>query len=146
MPLPCGSRDAVPSLPEQYRNGVFSSCSSLASKSINSSSTSSPISSRRASGRSILLTTTMIFRFISRAFCRTKRVCGIGPSAASTSSNAPSTILNTRSTSPPKSACPGVSMILILMSPYRTEVFFAKMVIPLSRSSAFESMTRSATA
>ena len=125
---------------------MFSSCSSLASRSISSSSTSSPISSSLASGRSILLTTTIILSPISSALESTKRVCGIGPSAASTSSRAPSTMLKTRSTSPPKSACPGVSMILILVSPYRTEVFFAKMVMPRSRSRSLESITRSATA
>jgi hypothetical protein len=44
----------------------------------------------------------------------TKRVCGSGPSAASTSSSAPSAIMSVRSTSPPKSAWPGVSTMLIL--------------------------------
>ena len=39
---------------------------------------------------------------------------GIVPSKASTSSSTPSHMLSTRSTSPPKSACPGVSMMLIL--------------------------------
>ena len=39
------------------------------------------------------------------------------PSAASTSSRQPSAIFRTRSTSPPKSAWPGVSMRLILVSP-----------------------------
>jgi hypothetical protein len=34
----------------------------------------------------------------------TKRVCGIGPSTASTSKSTESTIDSTRSTSPPKSA------------------------------------------
>ncbi len=69
---------------------------------------------RRASERSILLTHTMILRPASSAFLSTKRVCGNGPSAASTSSRAPSTIISARSTSPPKSACPGVSRMLIL--------------------------------
>src|SRR5260363_101865 len=45
------------------------------------------------------------------AFLVTKRVCGIGPSTASTSSSTLSTIDRTRSTSPPKSAWPGVSTI-----------------------------------
>ena len=49
----------------------------------------------------------------SKAFDSTNRVCGIGPSAASTSTSAPSAIRSTRSTSPPKSAWPGVSMMLI---------------------------------
>ena len=43
----------------------------------------------------------------------TKRVCGSGPSEASTSSTTPSTIDRPRSTSPPKSAWPGVSMTLM---------------------------------
>ncbi len=43
----------------------------------------------------------------------TKRVWGMGPSAASTSSSTPSTMFITRSTSPPKSAWPGVSTMLI---------------------------------
>ena len=65
-------------------------------------------------GRSILLTTTMTLCPSSSAFWRTKRVWGMGPSAASTSSSTPSTIFKIRSTSPEKSACPGVSTILIL--------------------------------
>src|SRR5438552_6844645 len=69
----------------------------------------------------------------------------MGPSAASTSSRKPSTMRRIRSTSPPKSACPGVSTMLILVSPHRTAVFFERMVIPRSRSSGFESMTRSFT-
>ena len=50
----------------------------------------------------------------SSAFLSTKRVCGSGPSLASTSSSTPSTIFSVRSTSPPKSAWPGVSTMLIL--------------------------------
>jgi hypothetical protein len=49
----------------------------------------------------------------AKAFCVTNRVCGIGPSTASTSSSTQSTIDSTRSTSPPKSAWPGVSTMLI---------------------------------
>ena len=45
----------------------------------------------------------------------TNRVCGSGPSEASTSSTMPSTIDSPRSTSPPKSAWPGVSMMLIVI-------------------------------
>ena len=40
----------------------------------------------------------------------------MAPSNASTTRTTPFTILRTRSTSPPKSACPGVSMRLILVS------------------------------
>ena len=50
-----------------------------------------------------------------------------------------------RSTSPPKSEWPGVSTMLSFVSPQCTEVFFARMVIPRSRSSGLESITRSAT-
>ena len=50
------------------------------------------------------------------AFCSTKRVCGSGPSAASTSRSAPSAIFSVRSTSPPKSAWPGVSTMLMVTS------------------------------
>ena len=53
---------------------------------------------------------------------RTKRVCGIGPSAASTRRITPSTIDSTRSTSPPKSAWPGVSTMLIFTSVGMDEV------------------------
>ena len=49
----------------------------------------------------------------AKAFCVTNRVCGIGPSTASTNNNTLSTMDKIRSTSPPKSACPGVSTILI---------------------------------
>jgi hypothetical protein len=48
-----------------------------------------------------------------RLFASTNRVCGIVPSKASTTSSTPSTIFITRSTSPPKSAWPGVSRMLI---------------------------------
>jgi GTP-binding protein len=54
-------------------------------------------------GLSTLLMTTIGFRFSARAFCSTKRVCGIGPSKASTSNKTPSAMFRTLSTSPPKS-------------------------------------------
>jgi hypothetical protein len=41
---------------------------------------------------------------ILSAFDTTNLVCGKGPSAASTSTSAPSTMFKMRSTSPPKSA------------------------------------------
>ena len=69
--------------------------------------------SGRALSRSILFTTTMGFRPRASALRVTNRVCGIGPSTASTSSTTPSTIESTRSTSPPKSAWPGVSTMLM---------------------------------
>ena len=69
----------------------------------------------RASGRSILLIHTITGSFSARAFFKTNLVCGMAPSKASTRRTTPLTILRTRSTSPPKSACPGVSMILIFV-------------------------------
>ena len=99
----------------------------------------------RASGRSTLLTTRTTGRRASSALRSTKRVCGSGPSLASTSSSTPSTIVSPRSTSPPKSAWPGVSTMLIFTSPYGTAVFFARIVMPFSRSRSIESMTRSLT-
>ena len=73
----------------------------------------------------------------------TKRVCGIGPSTASTSSSTPSTIDSTRSTSPPKSAWPGVSTMLMRQSCQLIAVFFARIVMPRSFSRSFESIARS---
>ncbi len=67
----------------------------------------------------------------------------MGPSEASTSSSTPSTMVSARSTSPPKSACPGVSTRLILV-PFQTiDAALARMVMPRSRSWSPESMTRS---
>ena len=69
----------------------------------------------QASGRSSLLTTTTAFFLRPKAFLSTKRVWGMQPSKASTSSRTPSTMVRMRSTSPPKSAWPGVSMMLIFV-------------------------------
>ena len=44
----------------------------------------------------------------------------------------PLTIFKIRSTSPPKSAWPGVSTMLIFTSPYWMAVFLARMVMPRS--------------
>ncbi len=107
------SLTAYPSRADAKTNGQ-SSCSSDASRSMKSSSTSSTTSFGRASGRSTLLTQTMTGSESSRAFIRTNFVCGMTPSNASTTRMTPFTIFSTRSTSPPKSACPGVSMMLIL--------------------------------
>ncbi len=74
---------------------------------MNRSSTSSWTRSGSAPGRSILLMTTIGVRPSASALRSTKRVCGIGPSNASTTSSTPSTMRRMRSTSPPKSACPG---------------------------------------
>ena len=101
--------------------------------------------SGRAPGRSILLMTTMGFKPSASALRVTKRVCGMGPSTASTSSNTLSTIVSTRSTSPPKSAWPGVSTMLMWVPSYSMAQFFARMVMPRSFSRSLESMTRSST-
>ena len=69
----------------------------------------------RASGRSTLFTTRITGSRASSALRSTKRVCGSGPSLASTSRSTPSTIVSPRSTSPPKSAWPGVSTMLIFV-------------------------------
>src|SRR3954471_5580885 len=99
----------------------------------------------RASGRSTLLTTRITGSLASSALRSTKRVCGSGPSLASTSSSTPATIVSPRSTSPPKSAWPGVSTMFSLTPLWRTAVFFARIVMPFSRSRSIESMTRSLT-
>ncbi len=93
-----------------------------------------------------MLRTTRGFFPSPKAFFSTKRVWGIQPSKASTRSSTPSTIISTRSTSPPKSAWPGVSTMFIFAPPYFTAVFFESIVMPLSRSRSPESITRSATA
>ncbi len=110
-----------------------------------SSYTSSTTSLMRASGRSTLLMHRMTGILAAKALRRTNRVCGSGPSEASTSSTTPSTMDRPRSTSPPKSAWPGVSMMLRVMPPCLTAVFLARMVMPFSRSRSLESMTRSST-
>src|SRR4051812_45869208 len=106
----------------------------------------------RASGRSTLFTTRITGRCACSALRSTNRVCGSGPSEASTSSAMPSTMDRPRSTSPPKSACPGVSMMLKVTPPsgapsafHRTAVFLARLVMPFSRSRSFESIARSST-
>src|SRR6202046_4457711 len=50
-----------------------------------------------------------------------------------------------RSPSPPKSACPRVSTMLMVSPPWCTAVFLARIVMPFSRSRSPESSTRSAT-
>ena len=94
------------------RCGRSSRSSSSASSRSSSrlSSTTSPI---RASARSVLFTTSTTGRPAVSVLRSTKRVCGSGPSEASTSRTTPSTIDRPRSTSPPKSAWPGVSTTLI---------------------------------
>src|SRR6476619_351045 len=106
----------------------------------------------RASARSTLFTTSTTGRSALSALRSTNRVWGSGPSDASTSSTMPSTMDRPRSTSPPKSAWPGVSMMLMTIGPsvaaapvYRIAVFFARIVMPFSRSRSPESIARSST-
>ena len=75
----------------------------------------------------------------------TNLVCGIGPSAASTSRMTPSTIDRIRSTSAPKSAWPGVSTMLMWVPCQSTDVHLARMVMPRSFSRSVESIARSST-
>ena len=117
----------------------------MASSAANRSNTSFTTSTSRASGRSILLIATIGLRPTLSALPTTNLVCGIGPSAASTSTMAPSTMLRMRSTSPPKSTWPGVSTMLMRVSFHTTEVALARMVMPRSFSRSVESMARSAT-
>src|SRR6266404_2433060 len=121
-----------------------SSCCSLASSAANKSNTSFTTAKGRASGRSTLLITTIGLSPTLSAFDTTNLVCGSGPSAASTNTSAPSTILRIRSTSPPKSAWPGVSTMLMRVWCQRIDVALAKMVMPRSRSRSLESSARSA--
>ena len=134
----------IPFFADAYITGK-SSWSSSAPSSINSSNTPSTAFSGFAPGLSILFTTTIGFNPKLNDFLSTVLVCGIVPSYASTKRSTPSTILSTLSTSPPKSACPGVSTIFIFISLYITDVFLAKIVIPLSFSCASESITLSST-
>ncbi len=142
--------DARPARAEANTTGRSSTESSAPTSVARSSSrswVSSTTSEIRASGRSTLLTSRITGRPAASVLRSTKRVCGSGPSDASTSSTTPSTIASARSTSPPKSAWPGVSTTLMTTSPSgvwrRTAVFFARIVMPFSRSSSPESMTRS---
>src|SRR5688572_30557954 len=134
---------AYPLSAEAYTTGK-SSCPSVAPSLSNRSNVWLTTQSGRAPGRSTLLTTTMGLRPSASAFRVTNRVCGIGPSTASTSSSTLSTMESTRSTSPPKSAWPGVSTMLMWVPSYCTAQFLARMVMPRSRSRSLESMTRSA--
>ena len=141
---PAGSAAIQPCLAEPYRMGK-SSCSSVASSAANRSNTSLATSVGRASARSTLLMMTIGLSPTLSALVTTNLVCGSGPSAASTSTSAPSTMLRMRSTSPPKSAWPGVSTMLMRVSRQTSDVTFDRIVMPRSRSRSFESIARSAT-
>ncbi len=80
---------------------------------------------------------------LERSCAARSAVWGSGPSDASTRSRTPSTMFSPRSTSPPKSAWPGVSTMLNFTPSQRTAVFLARMVMPFSLSRSPESMTRS---
>ena len=138
------SRTAQPSRPTAYRYGK-SNCASSAPNLSNKSNVSVKTSSGRASARSTLLMHTIGRSPNFNALDNTNFVWGRGPSALSTNNTTPSTIDKMRSTSPPKSAWPGVSTILILYSPHWIDVGFAEMVMPRSRSMSPLSITRSST-
>ena len=142
---PSKSTSAQPALPDAYNTGKSSCCSS-ASNAAKRSKHSSKARSGSPSGLSTLFTTTIGFKPNAKALEVTNFVCGIGPSAASTNKTTPSTMDKIRSTSPPKSAWPGVSTILIRIPCQSTEVAFAKIVMPRSRSRSLLSMARSVVA
>ena len=142
VPATAGSSEAQPSRAEQYTTGK-SSCASVAPKASNRSNTASCTASGRASGRSILLIATIGRRPRRSALSTTNLVWGIGPSAASTRTSAPSTMPSTRSTSPPKSTWPGVSTMSMRTPCHWIAVHLARIVMPRSRSSSPRSMARS---
>ena len=123
-----------------------SSCSSHApiaakrSKSLLSTS-AHPVSV--TASRSTLFSTTMGLRPFCKAFPSTNLVCAIGPSMQSTSKRHPSTMSRTRSTSPPKSAWPGVSTALNVVPLCSNDVYLEEIVMPRSFSRSRLSMRRS---
>ncbi|MNX90468.1 hypothetical protein D3C86_1225210 [compost metagenome] len=127
-----------------------SSCSSVAPMAANRSKVSLWTRSGSAWARSTLLMQRMGRRPIFSALVSTNLVWGMTPSSASTRMTQPSTMPRMRSTSPPKSAWPGVSMMLMRVSPalpfHSTEVHLARMVMPRSFSWSPESMARSVVA
>ena len=143
-PAAPSSIEDQPLMPEAYTTGK-SNCSSVAPSLSNKSKAALTTLSGLAPGLSTLFTTTMGLRPRARAFLVTKRVWGIGPSCASISSSTLSTMLNARSTSPPKSAWPGVSTMLMWVPSQLTAQFLAKIVMPRSFSMALLSITVSTT-
>ena len=89
--------------------------------------------------------TTIGNKFCFNAFAKTNFVWGIGPSEASTNKITPSAMPKTLSTSPPKSACPGVSIIFSVIPFQSIEVGLAKIVMPLSFSRSPVSINLSST-
>mmetsp|Transcript_5976 Transcript_5976/g.21569 ORF Transcript_5976/g.21569 Transcript_5976/m.21569 type:complete len:303 (-) Transcript_5976:245-1153(-) len=135
LPLPSrtcfwhSSSDALdaPARALAYATGK-SNCSSSAPSEANKSNSWLSTASHPAfvtPSRSTLLITTTGFKPFFSAFPSTNFVCAIAPSLASTKSTHPSTISSARSTSPPKSACPGVSTALMRVEPYAKVVYFA---------------------
>mmetsp|Transcript_2432 Transcript_2432/g.10110 ORF Transcript_2432/g.10110 Transcript_2432/m.10110 type:complete len:216 (+) Transcript_2432:1487-2134(+) len=94
-------------------------------------------------GRSTLFRHTTGLRPFCSALESTNLVCAIGPSCASTRSRQPSTMSSTRSTSPPKSAWPGVSTALNTQSRHGKDVYLLLMVMPRSFSRSLLSIRRS---
>ena len=77
-------------------------------------STWATMATLRMSARVVTLLMQSTTGILASALRSTNRVWGSGPSEASTSRTTPSTMDRPRSTSPPKSAWPGVSMMLIV--------------------------------
>mmetsp|Transcript_37020 Transcript_37020/g.80642 ORF Transcript_37020/g.80642 Transcript_37020/m.80642 type:complete len:332 (+) Transcript_37020:203-1198(+) len=136
---------AMPSRAEAYRVRK-SSWSSFAPRAANRSNRSCSTSMHRSSvteGRSILFSTSRGCSPRASALDTTNFVWAKGPSRASTSRIQPSTIDSTRSTSPPKSACPGVSTALRVRPFHWKDVYFDWIVIPRSFSKSLLSIARS---
>ena len=137
-------KELQPLMPEAYTTGK-SNCSSVAPSLSKRSNAALTTMSGLAPGLSTLLTTKIGLSPKAKAFLVTNLVWGMGPSCASINSTTPSTMDKARSTSPPKSACPGVSTMLMCVPFQLTAQFFAKIVMPRSRSIALLSMTVSTT-
>ena len=118
---------AAPARADAYATGK-SNCSSVAPKEAIKSNKSLSTASHSAlvtPSLSTLFNTTIGFNPFCTALRKTNLVCAIAPSIGSTSNKTPSTISNARSTSPPKSACPGVSTALIVTPSCAKLVYFA---------------------
>ena len=128
MPAMSASTPA-PVSAEPKKTRWSSSGASLFSISRSTRSGSAPL-------RSILFTKSSVGTSNRRSARISTRVCGWTPSTADTTSNAPSSTSNDRSTSAMKSGWPGVSMMLTAKSPMRNETTAALIVIPRRRSSS----------
>ena len=92
----------------------------------------STVRKKLAPVRSILLTKQIRGTPYLSACRHTCSVCGSTPATASNTATAPSSTRSDRSTSTVKSTCPGVSMMLMVLS--RHEVLVAADVIVMPRS------------